>query len=79
MSETSGSPESVRFIWTKRAIERWAEGKSDPAHTISAPNIAEVYNGFVRQLKKDTPWVLVDGDNGILDTGTAGFTEAFRA
>lgn len=72
------SPRSARFIWTKRAIERWAEGNADSMHTISAPNITEVYDGFVRQLKKDTPWVLVDGSDNVIDTGTAGFTEALR-
>jgi hypothetical protein len=71
----------VRLIWTKRALERWAErwadGKTDPAHTISAPNIADVYDGYVKQFKKDTPWALIGDDNVILDTGTTGFTELF--
>lgn len=64
---------ATRLIWTKRAMEKWADGKVDPAHTISAPNVAEVYEGFVAQFRRDTPWVLVDGDDNILDTGTAGF------
>lgn len=62
----------TRFIWTARAIDKWAAGKSDPAHTISAPNIAECYDGFVRQLSAGTPWALVGPDNAIIDTGTAG-------
>lgn len=64
---------TTRFIWTKAALNKWASGKSDPAHTISAPNVAEVYMGFVRQLRSGTPWVLVNGDNEIVATGTAGF------
>lgn len=64
---------ATRLIWTKRAMEKWANGQPDPMHTISAPNIAEVYEGFVRQFPRDTPWVLVDGEDNILDTGTTGF------
>ena len=64
-----------RFIWTKRALERWVEGKSDPAHTISSPNIEECFEGFVNQLKSGTPWALVSSDNLILHTGTAGMRE----
>jgi hypothetical protein len=67
----------TRLIWTKRAMEAWVSGKADPAHTISAPNIADVHDGFVRQLPKGTPWVLVDENDLIIDTGTAGFTELF--
>ena len=66
---------TVKFIWTKSAIEKWANGKADPAHTISStnvPNIADVYAHYARNLRKDTPWVLVD-DDVILDTGTSGF------
>lgn len=63
----------IRFLWTKRTIELWAQGKADPAHTISAPNIADVYMGFVSQLRKGTPWALVDASENIVATGTAGF------
>lgn len=66
---------ATRFIWTKRAMEQWAHGKLDPSHTISAPNIAVVYDGFVRQLKSGTPWMLVDEHDLVLDRGTAGFDE----
>ena len=68
-----------RLIWTKSALDKWAHGVSDPMHTISAPNVADVYDGFVGQFKKGTPWVLVDGADNIIDTGTAGFTEAFQS
>lgn len=63
----------TRLIWTKSAIEKWANGRKDPMHTISAPNIADVYQGYVDQLRRDTPWVLVDGNDNVLDTGTVGF------
>lgn len=66
---------STRFIWTQKALEAWVDGKSDPAHTISAPNIAEVFDGFVRQLRSGTPWMLVDADDQIIHTGTAGMKE----
>ena len=52
------------------------DGKADPMHTISAPNITEVYMGFVSQLKSGTPWMLVDGQDVIVATGTAGFAIA---
>lgn len=59
-------------------MKLWAQGKTDPSHTISAPNIAECYESFVAQLRAGTPWVLVDEDEQILDTGTAGFTGGVR-
>ena len=65
---------NARLIWSKRAVERFRNGKRDPMHTISAPNIAEVYDGFVRQLRPGTPWLLVDDLDRILDSGTAGVT-----
>jgi len=68
-----------RLIWTKHALERWADGKSDPAHTISVPNIGDVYDGYVRQFKKGTPWVLIDAGDSIIDTGIAGFTREHEA
>ena len=64
----------TRFIWTQKALDLWARGvRYDPtptgrnsadarylaAHTISAPNIADCYEGFVSQLKPGTPWKLV--------------------
>lgn len=63
----------IKFIWTKRAIERWATGNADPRHTISAPNIGDVYMGFVSQLREGTPWALINADDSIVATGTAGF------
>jgi hypothetical protein len=55
--------EMHKLIWTKKGLEKHAKGQSDPMHTISAPNIAEVYDGFVRQMKPGTPWILVkDGE-----------------
>lgn len=66
------TPYAPKFIWTKRAIEKWISGTADPAHTISAPNIHEVYEGFVSQLRPGTPWALVNGSE-IAATGTAGF------
>lgn len=62
---------SVRLIWSRRAVELWEAGKPDPMHTIGAPNVGEVYDGFVRQLRRGTPWILVDGAT-VLDRGTAG-------
>jgi hypothetical protein len=64
----------MRLIWTRRAIERWIDGKSDPMHTISAPNIGEVYEGYVAQFTKGTPWMLVNDSNLVVDTGTAGYS-----
>lgn len=32
---------------------------------------------WTHQLKKDTPWMLVDGDDNILATGTAGFPVSY--
>ena len=61
----------MRFIWTKRAIELAEQGKRDPMHTISAPNIADVYDGYVRQLRPGTPWRLVNWMNEIVDHGVA--------
>lgn len=63
----------MKLIWTKRALELWAAGKADPRHTISAPNIADVYEGFVAQLKAGTPWALVSDTGVVIDTGTAGY------
>ena len=65
----SGVMTQTRLIWTNKALEKLMAGKADPAHTISAPNIAEVYEGFVRQLRTGTPWMLVSADNTILDSG----------
>ena len=59
----------TRLIWTGKALEKLMAGKSDPMHTISAPNISEVYEGYVRQLRAGTPWMLVSADNTILDSG----------
>lgn len=60
---------SARFIWTKGALDKWAAGKADPAHTISAPNIAAVYDGYVRQLRAGTPWALVSAADEVLASG----------
>ena len=59
--------EGDKFIWTKRAIGRWAIGKSTASHTISTPNIREVYAGYIAQLKEGTPWILVDIKDRIID------------
>lgn len=61
----------MRFIWTAKAVLKSEQGKSDPMHTISAPNIAECYWGFVNQLRKGTPWILVQDDGRIVDSGLA--------
>ena len=61
----------MRFIWTKRTIEQAEKGKRDPMHTISAPNIADVYDGYVRQLKAGTPWQLRNADDEIVAHGVA--------
>jgi hypothetical protein len=63
---------SVRLIWGRRALERWTRGTPDPSHTISAPNIQQVYQGFVQQLKAGTPWALVGADDAVIHSGTAG-------
>ena len=65
----SGDMTQTRLIWTGKALEKLLAGKADPMHTISAPNIADVYQGFVSQLKSGTPWMLVDADNTIIDSG----------
>lgn len=75
----SAPASAARLIWTKGALDKWAGGKPDPRHTISVPNVAEVYDGFVKQFRKGTPWVLVDENNLIIDTGTAGFTDWLMA
>jgi hypothetical protein len=59
-----------QFIWTTSAVSKWQRGVSDPRHTISAPNITEVYDGFVRQLRAGTPWILVT-DGRIVAQGAA--------
>lgn len=60
----------TQWIWTASAVAKWEQGKSDPRHTISAPNIAEVYEGYVRQLRAGTPWILVT-DGQIVANGAA--------
>ena len=65
----------MKLIWTKKALEAWVSGKSDPMHTISAPNIGDVYDGFVRQFKTGTPWALIADDGlTVVATGTAGLS-----
>lgn len=59
----------MRLIWTKRALDLHARGKADPRHTISAPNIADVYDGYVRQFKPGTPWALVNERGEIVAAG----------
>lgn len=60
----------TKLIWTQKAVDRWMEGKSDPRHTISAPNIADVYDGYVRQFRPGTAWLLVDDDAHAIIDGT---------
>ena len=62
---------TVRFIWTKRTIEQAEKGKRDPMHTISAPNIADVYDGYVNQLRPGTPWQLRNAADDIVAHGIA--------
>lgn len=62
---------TTRLIWTKRALERHSNGQRDPMHTISAPNIAEVYEGYVQQFRSGTPWALVDAENATVASGIA--------
>ena len=59
----------ARFVWTRSALDGLAAGKTDPRHTISAPNITEVYDGFVRQLRPGTPWVLLSSTDEVLARG----------
>lgn len=61
----------MKFIWTAKAVAKSEQGKADPFHTISAPNIGEVFMGYVRQLKAGTPWILVGDDGRIVDNGVA--------
>ena len=61
----------MKFIWTQRAVDKHSKGGSDPMHTISAPNIADVYDGYVRQLRTGTPWILVDASGQIVSQGAA--------
>ena len=61
----------MRFIWTQRAIDKASKGGSDPRHTISAPNVENVYDGFVRQLRAGTPWQLRDANDQIVAHGVA--------
>lgn len=62
----------MRFTWTKRAVDRATHtGNFDPKYTISAPNIADVYDGFVRQLRTGTPWALCNDDGNAVDWGVA--------
>lgn len=61
----------TRLIWTQRALDKLSQGKVDPMHTISAPNIVEVYGGFVLQLRAGTPWALVAADGTRIAEGRA--------
>lgn len=63
--------ETTRLIWTQRALDKLSQGKPDPRHTISGSNVAEVYDGFVRQLRAGTPWALVAADGTRIDEGRA--------
>ncbi len=58
---------ATQLIWTKATLAKVAAGKSDPMHTISAPNIAEVYDGYVRQFRPGTPWKLVRGSETLAE------------
>lgn len=71
MTTATQTDTAPKFIWTKSAVAKWHRGQSDPMHTISAPNIADVYMGFVSQSPKGTPWLLVRGSE-IVASGLAG-------
>jgi hypothetical protein len=60
-----------RFVWGKRTVEGRASPREASMHTISAPNIADVYDGYVRQLRPGTPWKLLGPDGSTMKEGTA--------
>lgn len=69
--DVNGNIGARKLIWTKRAIERYVNGKETPSHTISAPGIEECYEGFVKQMRPGTPWIIVAPDRVVVAAGTA--------
>ena len=61
----------MKLMWTRKALDLHSVGKCDPRHTISAPNVADVYQGLVSQFKSGTPWALVNERGEIIDGGIA--------